>query len=140
MPASGCRRARSGRCGHGSPDPGPDNGTTDCNTASDVPTLTTPTGSRSGCVSTRGAFDMVGNVAEWVADWVPQSTNCPGWGAFSNDDMCLAGASTTATAPGALVRGGAFAVLGGPLAGPFAVRDMPAERTAKGFIGFRCTR
>jgi Sulfatase-modifying factor enzyme 1 len=125
---------------HGSPDPGPDNGTTDCNTASNVPTLTTPTGSRSGCVSTRGAFDMVGNVAEWVADWVPQSTNCVGWGNFSNDDMCLAGASTTSQFPGALVRGGAFAVLGGPLAGPFAVRDMPPSQTATSFIGFRCTR
>jgi formylglycine-generating enzyme required for sulfatase activity len=52
---------------HGSPDPGPDNGTTDCNTTGVEPTLTTPTGSRSGCVSTRGAFDMVGNVAEYPA-------------------------------------------------------------------------
>jgi formylglycine-generating enzyme required for sulfatase activity len=102
--------------------------------------LTTPTGSRSGCVSTRGAFDMVGNVAEWVADWVPKSTNCVGWGNFSNDDMCLAEASTTSQFPGALVRGGAFAVLGGPLAGPFAVRDMPPSQTATSFIGFRCTR
>jgi hypothetical protein len=75
-----------------------------------------------------------------VADWVPQSTNCVGWGNFSNDDMCLAGASTTSQFPGALVRGGAFAVLGGPLAGPFAVRDMPPSQTATSFIGFRCTR
>jgi len=29
-----------------------------------------PTGT-AGCVSDVGAFDMVGNVSEWVADWVP---------------------------------------------------------------------
>src|SRR5262249_58831594 len=66
---------------NGTPDPGPDNGTTDCNTAGDGPSLT---GARSSCVSARGAFDMVGNVAEWVADWVPASTNCPGWASFSD--------------------------------------------------------
>jgi formylglycine-generating enzyme required for sulfatase activity len=26
------------------------------------------TGSRSGCVSATGHYDMVGNVSEWVAD------------------------------------------------------------------------
>jgi hypothetical protein len=121
---------------NGTPDPGPDNGTTDCDTASDGLSLT---GARSSCVSARGAFDMVGSLAEWVADWVPQSTICPGWASFSNDDMCLAGASTTQNSPGALVRGGAFASLGGPLAGPLAVRDLPPFRTTS-FIGFRCAR
>jgi hypothetical protein len=53
--------------------------------------------------------------------------------------MCLAGASTTQNSPGALVRGGAFVSIGGPLAGPLAVRDFPPFHTA-GFIGFRCTR
>jgi formylglycine-generating enzyme required for sulfatase activity len=50
----------------GTQDPGPDNGTTDCKT--DVGAAV-PTGSRSGCVSEDGAFDMVGNLWEWVADW-----------------------------------------------------------------------
>jgi len=126
---------------NGTPDPGPDNGTTDCNSVGVFPTLTTPTGARSSCVSARGAFDMVGNVAEWVADWVPASTSCPGWAGFSDDDMCLAGASTERTFPGALLRGGAFAVLGGPLAGPLAVRaTMPPSLTVTSFIGFRCVR
>ena len=123
---------------NGTPDPGPDNGTTDCNSTGVVPTLTTPTGARSSCVSARGAFDMVGNVAEWVADWVPASANCPGWGGFSNDAMCLAGASATLNFPGALVRGGGFVVAEGPLAGPLAVNNAPTS--ISGFVGFRCTR
>jgi len=122
---------------NGTPDPGPDNGTTDCNTAGDDLSLT---GTRRDCVSARGAFDMVGNVAEWVAEWVPFSTNCPGWGGFSNDDMCLAGASTTSNFPGAPVRGGAFTSIGGPLAGPLAVHDFAPFRSNAPFIGFRCAR
>jgi formylglycine-generating enzyme required for sulfatase activity len=122
---------------NGTPDPGPDNGTTDCNTASDG--SASLTGVRSSCVSARGAFDMVGNLAEWVADWVPASTICPGWASFSNDDMCLAGASETSNFPGALLRGGAFASLGGPHAGPLAIRDFPPFHSAS-FIGFRCAR
>src|SRR5207249_12241511 len=31
------------------------------------------TGAALGCISDVGAFDMVGNVYEWVADWVPLS-------------------------------------------------------------------
>jgi hypothetical protein len=120
---------------NGTPDPGPDDGTTDCKTiATDgVPALT---GARSRCVSARGAFDMVGNLAEWVADWVPASTDCPGWGGFSDDIMCLAGARTTSTFPGALVRGGHFFL--GPLAGPLAVQKAPPFFA--GPIGLRCAR
>jgi hypothetical protein len=51
--------------------------------------------------------NMVGNMFEWVADWVPRSTGCVSWGALSDDFMCLSRASTTATGPGALMRGGA---------------------------------
>jgi len=121
---------------NGTPDPGPDDGTTDCNSNSDGQSLT---GARSRCVSARGAFDMVGNLAEWVADWVPFPTNCLGWASFSNDDMCLAGASTTANSPAALVRGGAFAGVGGHGAGPLAVHPFAPFHAAT-FIGFRCAR
>lgn len=122
----------------GTPDPGPDNGTTDCNTASALSAVNT--GSRSGCVSAAGALDMVGNVEEWVADWVPDSTTCPGWGGFSNDFMCLSGASTT-TPPGALQRGGDF-MSGGPAAGPLAVNgsDEPSNSGTMPDFGFRCAR
>jgi formylglycine-generating enzyme required for sulfatase activity len=121
----------------GTPDPGPDNATTDCNTAN---VGVVPSGARSRCLSARGAFDMVGNLAEWVADWVPASTECPSWAGFSNDDMCLAGASTTRNGPAALVRGGAFAALGGAIAGPLAVRGTVPVFRSTDIVGFRCAR
>lgn len=52
---------------NGTADAGADNGTTDCNTALGSPSVTN-TGSRSGCVSARGAFDMVGNRGIGTAD------------------------------------------------------------------------
>jgi formylglycine-generating enzyme required for sulfatase activity len=123
---------------NGTPDTGgADNGTTDRNTDNLVPGVAL-TGARSGCVSARGAFDMVGNLWEWVADWVPRSTASPGWGAFSDDYMCLSGASTTANGPGALLRGGYFNF--GTRAGPLAVvgDDGPSHRNAG--VGFRYAR
>ena len=83
---------------------------------------------------------MVGNLAEWVADWVPRSTACPGWASFSDDHMCLAGASDSLSGPGALIRGGAFAVAGGALAGPLAVFATFEPIHASDFVGFRCAR
>jgi hypothetical protein len=102
-----------------------------------------PTGS-PGCVSDSGAFDMVGNLVEWVADWVPKSTACSGWGGFSDDFMCLAGASTTASGafpgPGALIRGGDFG--SGVIAGAFAVHGgfSPSDPGLFGTVGFRAAR
>jgi len=100
------------------------------------------TGSMAGCVSNFGANDMVGNLEEWVADWVPESTTCTSWGAvgtFSSDDaMCLSGASTTATGPGALFRGGN--VFNGNNAGPFAVDGSFRPSDSVSFIGFRGAR
>ncbi len=120
----------------GSPDPGGDNGTTDCNTGNTY--AVSATGSRSSCVSTYGAFDMVGNLHEWVADWVPTSMACPEWGAFSDDYMCLSGASTTATGPGALLRGGSMDTTSH--AGPLAVTGYPSPFFAQYNAGFRCAR
>ena len=120
---------------NGTPDSGPDDGTTDCNTKSDVGVSLT--GARTSCASARGAFDMVGNLQELVADWVAAPTFCPGWASFSNDQMCLAGAATDRNFPGALVRGGWFE--SGPAAGPLAVTAFPPFRSSI-FTGFRCAR
>ncbi len=120
------------------PDNG-DNGTTNCNVASAAAVVST--GSRSVCMSSAGAFDMVGNLAEWVADWVPASEGpCPGWGVFSNDAMCLTGASTVATSPGALVRGGSYS--DGTGAGSLSVDGgYPASGAFNpSVLGFRCAR
>lgn len=123
----------------GTPDPGPDNGTTDCNTNSVMAAALT--GSRSACISTRGAFDMVGNLFEWVADWVPRSTACGGtWSAGvspTGDDQCFVGAATTGE-PGALLRGGDFD--DGALAGPLSAVGYIGPSIALSVIGFRCAR
>jgi hypothetical protein len=121
---------------NGTVDPVSDNGTTDCNTAFDH--VASLTGARTSCVSARGAFDMVGNLDEWVADWVPLSTSCPNWGTFSNDFMCLAGASTLGKGPGALLRGGNF--FDGRIAGPFTVFGTFEPSRSEEFVGFRCAR
>jgi formylglycine-generating enzyme required for sulfatase activity len=114
-----------------------DDGTSDCNTDSTFASV--PTGSRRHCVSAWGAYDMVGNVDEWVADWVPQSTTCGSWSGRA-DYQCVAGAATTGE-PGALIRGGDFS--DAAAAGPLAVSavDPPSfSYFSGGSVGFRCAR
>jgi formylglycine-generating enzyme required for sulfatase activity len=118
----------------GTPDPGANPGAQDCNTLGSGPDLT---GARTNCVSDAGA-DMVGNISEWVAEWVPLSTHpCGTWGTFSDDSQCLVGADTT-SGPGALIRGGDFNHGAG--AGVFAVfgDNRPFDRLPS--IGFRAAR
>jgi formylglycine-generating enzyme required for sulfatase activity len=122
----------------GTPDPGGDDGTTDCNTASAFHSIAT--GSRPACVSARGAFDMVGNLDEWVADWVPRSAACGFWGAGvspTGDNQCLAGAETTGE-PAALLRGGSFT--NRELAGPLAILGTNPPTGSNFTVGFRCAR
>jgi hypothetical protein len=123
----------------GTPDAGADNSSTACNSLSTQTVV--PSGTRESCVSVDGAFDMVGNLREWVADWVPRSTTCGDWpNAISTDDeQCLAGASSDpADEPGALLRGGDFN--DGTAAGPFAIDGRSEPSTASPEIGFRCVR
>ncbi len=116
----------------GTPDPGPDNGTTDCNSMSG-PSLT---GARSACVSSSGAFDMVGNLYEMVADWVPRSFGCGTWNAGvspTDDQQCLSDDGE----PFAVMRGGFSG--NGPLAGPLAINGLPGSNAISA-VGFRCAR
>ena len=119
----------------GTPDLGTDDGTIDCNIGWYGDTLST--GSRSACVSDVGAFDMVGNAAEWVADWTPRSTFCIS-AMFFGDRNCLAGTDGGSPGPGALLRGGGFAERSD--AGVFEVRgDIPPVLQHRA-IGFRAAR
>lgn len=84
------------------------------------------TGSLPDCVSRWGTFDMVGNVWERVADWLPNSTadTCE-WVSssfeFSDDAQGICGAAVDG-APGSLLRGGSFQnQLSPPNPGPFAI-------------------
>jgi formylglycine-generating enzyme required for sulfatase activity len=122
----------------GTPDPGTDNGTTDCNigTANAV----VNTGSRSQCVSDVGAFDMVGNLYEWVADWASFTTGCTNWdGLHGGDEACVGGNGYAGGFPDALARGGNF--LSGTNAGVFAVVGFNISPGFSGSgLGFRCAR
>jgi formylglycine-generating enzyme required for sulfatase activity len=84
---------------------------------------------------------MVGNLAEWVADWVPRSEVCGAWSAGvspTGDAQCLGGAATTGE-PGALLRGGYFSR--DFQTGPLSVNGGTAPSTSANiFIGFRCAR
>jgi formylglycine-generating enzyme required for sulfatase activity len=127
----------------GTPDAGAvDDNTTDCETGTDggVPDPT-QTGSRSKCKSNWGAFDMVGNVWEWVAEWVPSvkpGGGCVGWDGFSDDKMCLYGVNPNPKAPGALFRGGSS--YNGSETGVFAViaHNQPYDSFPN--VGLRCVR
>jgi formylglycine-generating enzyme required for sulfatase activity len=118
----------------GTPNAGFSPGAQDCNTNSSGADFT---GARANCVSNWGAFDMVGNVFEWVADWVPQSSDCVS-SIYENDVNCFAGVDTFSTGSGALDRGGDFSSMDG--AGVFAISGGLQPWVSNRFVGFRCGR
>ncbi|TMA80710.1 MAG: formylglycine-generating enzyme family protein [Deltaproteobacteria bacterium] len=143
---SGKRLARNEewqRAAAGTPDPGTDNGTTDCNISAAGNPVNT--GSRSNCKSSWGVFDMVGNVDEWVADWADRATvGCTDWttqtGIAGGDFSCFGGNGSGGfnQIPGALFRGGNWFV--GTSAGVFAVNAFNSPSGSGNVVGFRCAR
>jgi len=130
----------------GTPDPGTNNGTTDCNITTGT-FAAANTGSRADCVSDWGAWDMVGNVIERVQEWVPQSEPCgiEAWtspSSFNDDMMCLFGADINSGTrfPGNVVRGGRFDSVMAAREGIYAITaDLPPIGGPQ-HLGFRCAR
>ena len=130
----------------GTPDPGTDNGTTDCavNSANTV-----NTGARSKCVSIWQVNDMVGNVWEWIADWMQGDTTswAPSTGTagteygedfmYGTNPAIVQGTGAT-NFPAALFRGGYWN--SGSHAGVFALFANSGPAYADITIGFRCAR
>jgi len=135
----------------GTPDPGSDGLDDGCNVNSKgTPALTR---AHSACVSRFGAYDMVGNLWEWVADWFqagiwsgftqgldtsPWPTGVPGVGYGADRTWNVNGSAYGADGwkngqPAAGLRGGSWVL--GTNAGAFAVgwNDAPSSRdTADG--------
>ncbi len=103
---------------------GPIDGSTTCNTDNRDPSVAA-TGSRSACVSNWLVYDMVGNLQEWVADWIQDNSDSDGGststatygsdGIFGVDEAF----SETDRFPAALLRGGNWN--DGTAAGVFAL-------------------
>jgi Sulfatase-modifying factor enzyme 1 len=135
----------------GTPDPWPqDDPANQCNLNSPTIALT---GAHSKCVSDVGAFDMVGNVIEFVADWGALATTGATWDVFLpgfGGDVSNMGGSPSGTIyglPGTTLRGGSFAVVPnsggtGELAGVYAIDQNGAPNSIgdASAAGFRCAK
>ena len=90
---------------------------------------TAPVGHYAGDKSPYGAYDMAGNVREWVADWYDENY-------YKN--------SPTRNPPGpasgeqAVLRGGGWVNTARNVRVPFRSRLEPAQRY--GYVGIRCTK
>lgn len=117
----------------GTVDPAQDDHFTTCNVGSGS---ARPAGSRASCVSQFGAFDMVGNLAEWTAEWADlQTGECRV--SFADDELCFGGDGTLAL-PGARLRGGS--ATDGRDGGAFALSSALGPDLAQPRVGFRCAR
>ena len=139
----------------GTPDPGADGGTTGCNVKANPGTgpsgVPAQTMAHSDCVSAFGAYDMVGNVEEWVSDWHEAGLDWQGgnladawpWpSGYGGDTWNINGAAMGNDSqwhngePTAAVRGGNWT--SGTEAGAFTAYWYFAPSATNGAIGARC--
>jgi len=153
----------------GTPDPGVNgSGLATCNTnTTGVLETGKSVGSKVACVSKVGVFDMVGNVGEWVADWIQgpggvslgsvvpnwdpntHSVASPGYGndyighvndAFHNNAPQTGGGANAAINPfpAALYRGGMWS--SGEGGGVFMLVAQDSPSSMNNALGFRCAK
>jgi formylglycine-generating enzyme required for sulfatase activity len=126
----------------GTPDPGDaGDGVTTCNTVTAGPV---PTGSTGDCVSDIGAHDLVGNVWEWVENWIQNNQDVDDTSftspEFGSDAVAQVDDAFDRSIgfPTALLRGGDFSQAIGT--GVFALLATDGPASASRFFGFRCGR
>ena len=133
----------------GTPDPWPqDDPANQCNLES---SSISATGARIKCKSDVQAFDMVGNVIEFVADWGALATTGTNWDVFIpgfNGDTSNVGGVPSGSIyglPSATLRGGSFAIVPnsggtGQGAGVYAIDQNGAPNSIGdgSAAGFRC--
>jgi formylglycine-generating enzyme required for sulfatase activity len=130
----------------GTTDPGESGGASGaCVTSAMAPRMT---GAGTSCRSDWGAQDMIGNLAEWTAEWhagVGQGTETGQWpGAIYNNDTTYnitsrafpTDAMPVAGLPAAMVRGGDHA--NGQGSGIFHLDLRSAAANGRASTGFRC--
>jgi cysteine-rich repeat protein len=125
----------------GTLDPGfDDDSTTTCATNSEL----SLTGSRTNCVSNWEVNDMVGNLWEWVADWMQDNSDSDN-GSIASATYGIDGIYGVDEAtpeadrfPGALLRGGDAGL--DTDAGVFALYAFYGPSHSGSNIGFRCAR
>ena len=83
---------------------------------------------------------MVGNIYEWVSDWSERAAACTQWASAYGDDYSCMGGSGVVPVPTAFARGGYFGLVGGQLAGVFAVVSINDLGVGAQGNGFRCGR
>lgn len=128
----------------------PDTGMNDSDAACNIFSNPVNTGSKTNCLSNWRVNDMVGNVWEWVADWI-QGPNGNGVGVWNPHAISTSGTIYGSDEiagineavpyfdgfPAALIRGGHSS---GTYAGVFALSAEFGPTNSTFFIGFRCGR
>ena len=123
----------------GTPDPEKDDGEANCAISSSL----AQTGARTTCKSNYDVHDMVGNLSEWVADWIQHNDTDAGsvsTAPYGQDGIYSVNEATPKgdRFPAAVARGGHFT--SATVAGNFAFTASVSPSYSHEKFGFRCGR